>query len=159
MSPDSSEVTEGFLLLGYADARLLKLYRTGEVDTLELVRDMASLTLNAEGSGEAVPVYEQTLAYDSLPQACMNKTICLAGANEEGAMDTLIRHLEEGRAEGLELHPFDEHEQRLDLPEEEFADYSEEDLIEATRLAMAELAADEEASGASYQGLPPRSKR
>lgn len=70
MSPDSSEVTEGFLLLGYADARLLKLYRPSEVDTLELVRDMAALTLNAEGSGEAVPVYEQTLAYDSLPQAC-----------------------------------------------------------------------------------------
>ncbi|MCD4863153.1 hypothetical protein [Pseudomonas sp. PLB05] len=120
---------------------------------------MASLTLNAKGSGEAVPVYEQSLAHDSLPQACMNKTICLAGANEGGAMDTQIRHLEEGLAEGLDLHPLDEHEQRLDLLEDEFADYSEEDLIEATRLAMAELAADEEASGASYQGLPPRSKR
>lgn len=31
----------------------------------------------------------------------MNKTICLAGGNEEGAMDKPIRHLEEGPPKAL----------------------------------------------------------
>lgn len=150
MNPDGSETSVGYLLLGYVDARLLALYQAGVVPRLELARTPAALTTTGQDDGAAVPLYiQQGAAHDFVPRSGPSESAQAAGAGEPASvpsLDSLSSPVVADRTEDAEWHSFDAPEQPLELPAEDVEDYSLEERLEATRLALAELEAGEEVS-------------
>lgn len=150
MKSDGSETSAGYLLLGYVDARLLALYQAGIVPSLELARTQAALTATGQGDEAAVPLYiQQVAAHDCLPKSGRGEFDHAVDVDEPASvpsLDSLARPVAEGRAEDAEWHSFSALEQQLELPDEEVEDYSLDDRLEATRLALAELEAGEDVS-------------
>lgn len=146
MNKDGSETSAGYLLLGYVDARLLALYQAGVVPRLELARTPAALTATGQAAEAAVPLYiQQGAAHDFLPGSGTSESAQPVEADEPGsipAQDSLARPV----AEDAEWHSFNALEQQLELPDEGAEDYSLEERLEATRLALAALEAGEEVS-------------
>ncbi|MBB2895281.1 hypothetical protein [Pseudomonas sp. AS2.8] len=156
MTTDGSETSAGYLLLGYVDARLLALYQAGVVPRLELARTQAALTATGQHDGTAVPLYlQQGAAHDLLPGAGPSESVQAAEAGEPASVpspDSLARAV----AEDAEWHSFRALEQQLELPDEDAEDYSLEDRLEATRLALAALDAEEEVSVPLLRPVPTK---
>lgn len=160
MTTDGSETSAGYLLLGYVDARLLALYQAGVVPRLELARTQAALTATSQDDGTAVPLYlQQGAAHDLLPGSGPSESVQAAGADEPASVPSpasLARAVAEEGAEDAEWHSFSALEQQLELPDEDAEDYSLEDRLEATRLALAALDAEEEVSVPLLRPVPTK---
>ncbi|MDR6179068.1 hypothetical protein QE393_002328 [Pseudomonas sp. SORGH_AS 211] len=158
MNKDGSETSAGYLLLGYVDARLLALYQAGVVPRLELARTPAALTATGQADGAVVPLYiQQDAAHDVLPSSGPCEFAEAAGANEPPSipsLDGLACPVAEDRAADAGWHSSSVLERQLELPDEDVEDYSLEERLEATRLALAELEAGDEVNVPLLRQVP-----